>query len=43
MSGSASNGKMYGSELMPWAVVMVTGVGAVVFGGTWLGGPWAQC
>ncbi|WBB64595.1 TraM recognition domain-containing protein [Streptomyces sp. WMMC500] len=23
---------------MPWAVVMVTGVGAVVFGGTWLGG-----
>ncbi|MFE9685401.1 type IV secretory system conjugative DNA transfer family protein [Streptomyces sp. NPDC006285] len=31
-------GRSYGSELAPWAIVLVAGVGLVVFGGVWLGG-----
>ncbi|MFD0315657.1 type IV secretory system conjugative DNA transfer family protein [Streptomyces flavalbus] len=39
MSGStAAKGRMYGGELMPWAIVLVAGGFLVLFGGVWLGG-----
>lgn len=38
MSQTAAKGQMYGSELVPWAIVLVAGVGLVLFGGVWLGG-----
>ncbi|WP_413807663.1 TraM recognition domain-containing protein [Streptomyces sp. OE57] len=38
MNQAAAKGRMYGSELAPWAVVLVAGVGLVLFGGVWLGG-----
>ncbi|MER7693713.1 TraM recognition domain-containing protein [Streptomyces sp. NPDC097610] len=38
MSGTTAKGRMYGSELAPWAIVLVTGSLLVLFGGVWLGG-----
>ncbi len=38
MRGNTAKGRMYGSELAPWAVVLVTGGFLVMFGGVWLGG-----
>ena len=38
VSGTAAKGKMYGSELAPWAIVLVAGACLVLFGGVWLGG-----
>ncbi|WP_413102872.1 type IV secretory system conjugative DNA transfer family protein [Streptomyces sp. Inha503] len=38
MNQAAAKGRTYGSELMPWAIVLVAGVGLVLFGGVWLGG-----
>ncbi|MEE1940972.1 TraM recognition domain-containing protein [Streptomyces sp. TRM 70361] len=38
MTQAAAKGRMYGSELAPWAIVLVAGTGLVVFGGVWLGG-----
>lgn len=38
MRGNTAKGRMYGSELAPWAIVLVTGGFLVVFGGVWLGG-----
>ncbi|GAA4788439.1 type IV secretory system conjugative DNA transfer family protein [Streptomyces ziwulingensis] len=38
MSEAAAKGRGYGSELAPWAIVLVAGAGAVLFGGVWLGG-----
>ncbi|MCW7944319.1 membrane protein [Streptomyces hygroscopicus] len=35
---SAAKGRMYGSELAPWAIVAVAAVSLIVFGGVWLGG-----
>ncbi|MBC7273862.1 MAG: TraM recognition domain-containing protein [Streptomyces sp.] len=36
--GTAAKGRMYGGELMPWAIVLVAGGFLVMFGGVWLGG-----
>ncbi|CAL9589902.1 hypothetical protein SUDANB145_05204 [Streptomyces sp. enrichment culture] len=38
MSGTGGKGRMYGSELAPWAIVLVMGTFLVLFGGVWLGG-----
>ncbi|MFF0728746.1 type IV secretory system conjugative DNA transfer family protein [Streptomyces sp. NPDC004134] len=35
---SADRGRTYGGELLPWAIVLVTGVCLVLFTGVWLGG-----
>ncbi|MFJ4829830.1 type IV secretory system conjugative DNA transfer family protein [Streptomyces sp. NPDC088747] len=36
--GGAPKGRTYGSELMPWAIVMVAGGFMLMFGGVWFGG-----
>ncbi|MCX4233232.1 type IV secretory system conjugative DNA transfer family protein [Streptomyces sp. NPDC020707] len=38
MRGDAAGGRGYGSELAPWAIVLVSGTALVVCGGMWLGG-----
>jgi len=38
MSWGAGRARTYGSELAPWAIVLVGAVGLVLFGGVWFGG-----
>jgi type IV secretory pathway TraG/TraD family ATPase VirD4 len=38
MRDTVAKGRMYGSELAPWAIVLVTTGSLVIFGGVWLGG-----
>jgi len=38
VTDAAAKGRMYGSELAPWAIVLVTTGFLALFGGVWLGG-----